>query len=75
MIIKGKGFKEDESSIVLLEDGRYKGHGLAPNSIDFESLNEIKNWIDTGYDDQDIQSVIMSQLSKKSSELELLILQ
>ena len=74
MLIKGQGFKENESSIVLLEGGRYKGHGLVPNSINFENLNEVKDWIETGYDDQDIQSVIMSQLSKKSSESEVLII-
>jgi len=74
MLIKGKGFKDSECSVVLLEGGRYKGHGLVPNTVNFESLNEVKNWIETGYDDQDIQSVIMGQLAHKSSECEIVII-
>lgn len=74
MLIKGKGFNENESSVVLLEGGRYKGHGLVPNSVDLTRINDVKNWIDTGYDDQDIQAVILSQLSKKSTEAQVLII-
>ena len=39
-----------------------------------EKNGEFENWIETGYDDQDIQSVIMGQLANKSSESEVLII-
>lgn len=73
VLIKGKGFTEEEHSIVLIESGRYKGHGLVPSHIDLYAIDEVKNWLETGYDDQDIQTLIMSELSRQNADSELIV--
>lgn len=70
MLIKGKGFHDDECSIILIEKGRYKGHGLVPASLANTDLNALKSFIATGYDDQDIQALIMSNLYRFPEEYE-----
>lgn len=69
LIIQGKGFNDDEVSVVLLEKGRYKGHGLVPKSIDLKSVEEIRPFIEAGYDDQDIQSIIRSHIFRQNATL------
>lgn len=64
LLIQGKGFRQGERSIVLIENGRYKGHGMVPASLEMEDLDAVKAHIETGYDDQDIQSLIMSSLHR-----------
>ncbi len=74
MLITGKGFNEKERSVVLIESGRYKGHGMVPNHIDLHVLPEVKEYIATGYDDQDIQAVILSHLSRSANAGEVIVL-
>jgi DNA polymerase-3 subunit epsilon len=74
MLITGKGFTSEERSVILIEAGRYKGHGMVPKNVDLEALNEVKAYLETGYDDQDIQTVIMSHLSKKSADQEVVVI-
>lgn len=69
LLIKGKGFKDDEVSIVLLEKGRYKGHGIVPKSVDLSSIDQVKPYIEAGYDDQDIQTIIRSHILKRGEFL------
>lgn len=66
MLIRGKGFKRDEQSVVLIEKGRYKGHGIVPKSLEIETVDDVRDFIETGYDDQDIQSIIRSHIFRKS---------
>jgi len=65
MVIHDKGFSEDEQSLILIENGRYKGHGLAPVHLEIESVESVKSYINTGYDDQDMQTIIRSHLMRK----------
>lgn len=70
VIIRGAGFNETESSIVYLERGRYKGHGMMPNSEDFMIPDNIKQYIESGYDDQDMQGIIRGFLLKPKPKAE-----
>ncbi len=65
LIIRGAGFQEHEESVVLIEKGRYMGHGLVPSGLKVNTADDVKTFIDTGYDDQDIQSIIRSHLFRK----------
>jgi DNA polymerase III subunit epsilon len=69
LLIRDSGFNEEEQSLVLIEKGRYKGHGLAPANLKIDSVEDVLMFIETGYDDQDIQSIIRShiQTSKTST--------
>ena len=74
MLITGKGFTEAERSVVLIEAGRYKGHGMVPSDVDLSSLTDVKTYIDTGYDDQDIQAVILSHIARSKDKSEVILL-
>lgn len=69
MIIKDSGFHEDEQSLVLIEKGRYKGFGMAPSDLTINSADDVLDFIETGYDDQDIQSIIRSYLQHSASSI------
>jgi DNA polymerase III subunit epsilon len=66
IVIHEKGFSEEEESVVLIEKGRYKGHGIMPANRSVSSVAEVKEFIETGYDDQDIQSIIRSHINQKN---------
>ncbi|MEX2596458.1 MAG: exonuclease domain-containing protein [Salibacteraceae bacterium] len=74
LLIKGKGFSENDQSIILIEKGRYKGHGVIPAGITLKNIDEVKAHLESGYDDQDIQSLILSTISGAQSEHELVVL-
>lgn len=74
MLITGRGFTEAEKSVVLIEAGRYKGHGMVPAEVDLSSLSDVKEYIDTGYDDQDIQAVILSHIARSKDKSEVILL-
>jgi len=74
MLITGKGFTEQERSVVLIEAGRYKGHGMVPMALDLSELDEVKSFIETGYDDQDMQAVILSHISRSKEVDEVILL-
>lgn len=59
LIIKGKGFTEKESSVILIENGRFKGHGTIESNASL-TIDSVKESIETAYDDQDLQSIIRS---------------
>lgn len=74
MIIRGKGFLPGEHSIVLIEKGRYKGHGLVPSGTAITRMEDVVNFIETGYDDQDIQSIIRSHIFRKAQKDEVILI-
>jgi DNA polymerase-3 subunit epsilon len=69
LIIKGEGFSSNEQSIVLMEKGRYKGHGIVSKSLDLTSIDEVKSLIEPGYDDQDIQGIIRSHIFRQNASI------
>lgn len=68
LIIRGEGKSSDTNSIVVVERGRYKGYGEAPNNVVINSIEEAVNYIQYGYDDQDIQILINSYVRKCNAE-------
>lgn len=64
MIIRDAGFTEDEETLVLVENGRYKGYGVVPKSLKVKTVEDVLDFIETGYDDQDIQSIIRSHIHR-----------
>lgn len=64
MIIKESGFTPDEQTIVLIQNGRYKGFGTAPIDADLSDFSKVLEYIHTGYDDQDMQSILHSHLQR-----------
>ena len=60
LIIRGKGFTDKESSVILIENGRFKGHGTIASNENELSIDKVKDSIETAYDDQDLQSIIRS---------------
>ena len=64
MIIRDEGFTADEETLILVENGRYKGHGLIPKSLEINSVKDVLEYIETGYDDQDIQSIIRGHIHR-----------
>ena len=57
-------FTEDEETLVLVENGRYKGYGVVPKSLKVKKVEDVLDFIETGYDDQDIQSIIRSHIHR-----------
>jgi len=60
--IVGKGRHHEESSLVLVEKGRYLGFGYLNSDIQIGDFDAAKNYIKSYYDTQDIQSIINAHL-------------
>lgn len=62
--VKGKGRTEDEVSIAYVERGRYKGWGYVPAATNLQDVETVKDYLQSGYDDQDVQYLLQSHLNK-----------
>jgi len=67
-VIRCEGNTEECNSIVLMQKGRYKGYGQLSKELEIKDLKSIKEHIDTGYDDQDIQNLVSSYLRSAPAE-------
>ncbi|HEY9116362.1 MAG TPA: exonuclease domain-containing protein, partial [Roseivirga sp.] len=67
----GKGRQEEESSVVLVENGKYQGFGYIDSSISFSSIDDLKNYIERYPETPDVQSIIR-QFKEKRKVLDLL---
>lgn len=63
-IIKEVGRNTDETAVVLVERGRYKGFGYAPATSKLDNLDEVREHLQYGYDDQDVQNIVQSYLDE-----------
>lgn len=61
-VIRCQGSTEEYKSIVLMQNGRYKGFGQVSIDEEIKDLETVKQYIDTGYDDQDMQNLVSSYL-------------
>jgi len=59
-ILHQDGKTEEDRAVVLVEKGVYRGYGFVPKAIDFEQIEEVKSFLQYGYDDQDIQKILHS---------------
>ncbi len=62
--IVGEGRIEEESSIVLVENGNYLGFGYLHNDIQVDSPEDFKDYINTFPDNPDIQYILEGYLRK-----------
>jgi DNA polymerase-3 subunit epsilon len=61
-IVTANGRDQTEIGIVLVEDGRYKGFGYAPADATLESIDDVREHLQYGYDDQDVQFIVQSHI-------------
>lgn len=54
----GKGREREETSVVLVENGKYQGFGYLDSITTISSVEEIRNYIDRYPETPDIQSII-----------------
>jgi DNA polymerase-3 subunit epsilon len=63
-VIVGNGRTREESSVVMVENGRYLGFGYVPKEEQITSFQNFKEYIHTCYDNQDVQGLINAFLKK-----------
>jgi DNA polymerase-3 subunit epsilon len=68
MIILDKGRTMNEKSVVLVENGKYKGFGYIDLTCFGGSVDELKESIKPYSDNRDVQQIINSYLSKHKVE-------
>jgi DNA polymerase III subunit epsilon len=61
-VIKGKGRRPDEYSVVVVERGKYLGYGFVPHDISINHPEESKDYVNGNWDNQDIQKILESYL-------------
>ena len=67
-LIIGKGRAEDESTIVMVEDGRYEGFGYVNKEVQIEEFDQAHDYITPYKDNKDIQRILRSYLRKSSGK-------
>jgi len=60
--IIGEGRDDDESSVVWIEKGKYHGFGYFDANLDLSNVFQLKSFIKSYSDDQDIQRIIQMYL-------------
>jgi DNA polymerase-3 subunit epsilon len=61
-VIKGEGRKKGEYSVVLVEKGKYLGFGFIPKEYSIYGIEELKEFVNGHWDNQDIQKILESYL-------------
>ncbi|MGK7397477.1 MAG: exonuclease domain-containing protein [Candidatus Cyclobacteriaceae bacterium M3_2C_046] len=67
-IIKGKGRKGTEQSVVVVENGKYLGFGYIDHEFSVNSLEQVKYHITHYQDNQDAQRILQMYLRKNSNQ-------
>jgi len=73
-VIKGKGRRADEKSFVYIEKGNYKGYGYYPEHAEVNDIDQLKNFLTLQKETILIRSTIKSELKKKQSDYEIIML-
>ena len=63
-IIKEKGRHLDESAVIIVKDGFYKGYGFVDKDIEINSWPDLEAHLNLQKDNPDIQRIIMAYISK-----------
>ena len=61
-LLLGAGRTEQETSLVWVENGTYKGFGFADDSLQHSEIDDLTSCVIPYYDNQDIQRIIGSYL-------------
>ncbi|PCH94485.1 MAG: DNA polymerase III subunit epsilon [Bacteroidetes bacterium] len=67
-LIIGKGRTSEESSVVMVEDGRYEGFGYVDKEMQLENFEQAHDHIKPYKDNRDIQRILRSYLRKTSGK-------
>jgi DNA polymerase-3 subunit epsilon len=67
-VLKEESYERAEQAVVLVENGRYKGYGHVPISLDLMNIELIKSQINSAYDDQDMTIIVNACLKKAKPE-------
>lgn len=65
----------ENESIVVFENGKYLGYGIKSRKALVANIEEAKNYIQYGYDDQDIRGIIESYAKKKRGKVKKIVLE
>lgn len=64
--IIGNGRNEDESSVVIIENGKYLGYGFAAKTVSDGSFQSLKEIVQPQRDNREVQMIIRSYLRTHS---------
>ncbi len=67
-VLREKSQERAEQAVILVENGRYKGYGKVPLSINLMNVELLKTQINTAYDDQDMSIIVHAWLKKSKQE-------
>jgi len=67
-VLKEESQENAEQAVVLVENGRYKGYGKVPLSVDLMNVELVKSQLNTAYDDQDMSIIVNAWLKKSKPE-------
>jgi len=67
-VLKEESQESAEQALVLVENGRYKGYGKVPLSVDLMNVELVKSQLHTAYDDQDMSIIVNAWLKKSKPE-------
>jgi DNA polymerase III subunit epsilon len=67
-IIIDKGRKQNERSVVKVENGRYMGYGYIDVSVPVNNVEELSGYITRFQDNRDVQQIIRSYLKRHKVE-------
>ena len=67
-VLREESAERAEQAVILVENGRYKGYGKVPLSIDLMNVELLKTQINTAYDDQDMSIIVHAWLKKSKPE-------
>ncbi|UOQ51570.1 exonuclease domain-containing protein [Hymenobacter cellulosivorans] len=67
-VIIGKGRREDEKTVVVVEHGRYLGFGYVDGEFSARKLNDFKEVITRYNDNKDVQQIIRQYLRTKHKD-------
>lgn len=68
LMLIDKGKTEDQRSVILIENGKYKGFGFVPISEASRSPEDLKDWIKSYDDNRDIHHIIRGYLRQNQVE-------
>jgi DNA polymerase III subunit epsilon len=68
IIIIDRGRSADERSLILIEDGLYKGFGFLEISQAYLGINDMKECISPANDNRDVRQIIANWLRKNKAE-------
>ncbi|HIO73381.1 MAG TPA: hypothetical protein EYN38_09795 [Flavobacteriales bacterium] len=67
-LIIGKGRTAEESSVIMVEDGKYEGFGYLDKDIQIDNFEQAHDYIKPYKDNRDVQRILRTYLRKTSGK-------